>query len=255
MGGLGISIIIFICVFGGAVLGIILRIILPDHHLSEDSKDVVKLGTGMIATLAALVLGLLIASAKGTFDTINSELKAVGSKIILLDHTMAEYGPETRDARTDLRLIVSYAVKSHWPDQKIHLKRPAKPIEPGAGLWSVQGKLRALRPESDARRATQVQALQLCREISEARWLMMEQWGQSSMPKPFLVMLTFWLTIIFAGFGLLSPRNGTVITVLLICALSVAGAILLIEEMDHPYQGLIKVSSDPLTRALTVIGE
>jgi hypothetical protein len=112
---LAISLVAFACIFGGALLGMVVRVFLPEHHLSEDSKDVVKLGTGMIATLAALVLGLMIASAKGTFDTINSELRQTGSKIILLDRTMAQYGPETGESRILLRRVVASVIESTWP--------------------------------------------------------------------------------------------------------------------------------------------
>ncbi len=99
MSPLVISLIAFGCIFGGMLLGMFLRQVLPEHHLSEESKDVVKLGIGTMATLAALVIGLLIASAKGSFDTLNNGLIKAGSQIILLDRAMAQYGPETREAR------------------------------------------------------------------------------------------------------------------------------------------------------------
>ena len=110
MSALVVSLIAFGCIFGGMLLGMVLRAVLPDHHLSAESKDALKLGIGMIATLSALVLGLLIASAKGTFDTTSSELRQTGSKIILLDRTMAGYGPETREARDVLRRSVTSAI-------------------------------------------------------------------------------------------------------------------------------------------------
>ena len=103
MNALAISLVAFGCIFGGMLLGIFLRTVLPEHHLSDDSKDVLKLGIGIMGTLAALVIGLLIASAKGNFDTMNSGIIQTGSKIILLDRLMAQYGPETREARDLLR--------------------------------------------------------------------------------------------------------------------------------------------------------
>src|SRR5215475_3932836 len=98
-----ISCIAFACVLGGALLGMFLRASLPEHHLSADSKDFVKLGTGLIATMAALVLGLLIASAKSSYDTLRGELTQVSANVILLDRLMAHYGPETSEARHLLR--------------------------------------------------------------------------------------------------------------------------------------------------------
>jgi len=87
--------------------------------------------------------------------------------------------------------------------------------------------------------------LQISGDIAEARWLIIEQLGQKLLPMPFLVMLVFWLTVIFTSFGLFSPRNATVITFLLVCALSAAGSLFLIMELDTPYEGLIKISSAP----------
>ena len=111
MNPVSISLIAFGCIFGGTLLGMYLRTALPEHHLNDESKDVVKLGTGMIAMMAALVLGLLIASAKSSFDTMNSGLVQAGSKTILLDRVMADYGPETREARDLLRRGLTTAIE------------------------------------------------------------------------------------------------------------------------------------------------
>jgi hypothetical protein len=250
---LAISFVALACVFGGVLLGALLRPMLPDHHLSAESRDVLKLRTGTIATLSALVLGLLIASAKSTFDTTSSELKQTGSKIILLDRTMAGYGPETREARDVLRRSVTSALDRVWPEEKTE-QTEAKALAPTAGAETVQNKLLQLSPKNDAQRWLQSRALQVNGELAEASWLLIEQRGESSLPKPFLVMLVCWLTIIFFCFGMLSPRNATVIIILLICALSAASSLYLIQELDRPYQGLIKVSSGPLRNALVQLG-
>jgi hypothetical protein len=249
---LAISLIVFGCIFGGTLLGMFLRAVLPEHHLSDQSKDVVKLGTGMIATLAALVLGLLIASAKGSFDTVNSGLIQASSKIILLDRVMAQYGPETREARDLQRRGVASVIELTWPKERTG-QTEARAIDPRTGqigLEVVQDKLRQLSPQNDAQRYLQSRALQLSDDIAETRWLLIERRGQSSLPTPFLVMLVAWLVIIFFSFGLFSPRNATVIVVLLLCALSAAGSLYLIQELDSPYGGLMQVSSAPLRNAL-----
>ena len=98
MSPVAISFVAVACIFGGILLGAFIRTNLPEHHLSGESKDALKLGIGMIATLSALVLGLLIASAKSNFDTMNNGLKQAGSRVILLDRVLAQYGPETREA-------------------------------------------------------------------------------------------------------------------------------------------------------------
>ena len=254
MSALAISLVAFACIFGGTLLGMLLRTILPGHHVSEDSQDAVKLGIGMIATLAALVLGLLIASAKGNFDTMSSELRQAGARVILLDRVMAQYGPETKETRELLRRTIAATIKRVWPEDKVGQAVTEAP-EARVNIETIQDQLRQLSPRNDAQRWLQSRALQISGDLAEARWLLLEQLGQSSIPMPFLMMLVFWLTFIFASFGLFSPRNATVITVLLVCALSAAGSLFLILELDTPYAGLIKVSSAPLVNALAHLGQ
>ena len=254
MSALIISLIAFACIFGGTLLGMFLRTILPGHHVSDDSKGAVMLGTGMIATMAALVLALLIASAKGNYDTMSSELRQVSSRVILLDRVMAHYGPETNEARDLLRRSIASTIKRIWPEDNIE-QAVAESTEGRVNIETIQDKLRQLSPRNDAQRWLQSRALEISSEIAEGRWLLIEQLGQRTLPMPFFVLMVFWLTIIFTSFGLFSPRNATVITVLLICALSAAGSLFLIIELDTPYQGLIKVSSAPLRNALAHLGQ
>ena len=254
MSPLAVSLIVFGCIFGGMLLGMFLRAVLPEHHLSDESKDIVKLGIGTIATLAAVVLGLLIASAKGTFDTMNSGLVQAGSKVILLDRVMARYGPETREARDLLRRNLASVIERTWPKEGTGLTK-AKAPDPQASLEALQDKLLQLSPQNDAQRWLQSEAVQLSGDIANVRWLLIEQQGHSSLPMPFFVMLASWLVIIFFSFGLFSPGNATVLAVLLLCALSAAGSLYLILELDRPYGGFIEISSAPLRNALLHLGQ
>ena len=236
------------------LLGMFLRGVLPEHHLNDESKDVVKLGTGMIAMMAALVLGLLIASAKGSYDAINGGLLQSGSKVILLDRVMAQYGPETKEVRDQLRRTVASVIDQVWSTERTgHID--TKVPDSRTGLESLQDKLLQLSPQNGAQRWLQSRALEVTSDIAESRWLLVEQQGISALPMPFFVMLVSWLVIIFFGFGLLSPHNATVIVVLLVCALSAAGALYLIQELDRPYGGLITISSAPLQNALAYLGQ
>jgi hypothetical protein len=251
---LTLSLVAFACIFGGTLLGMWLRAFLPEHHLSDESKDAVKLGTGMIATLAALVLGLLIASAKGTFDTMTNELRQAGSRIVLLDRVMAQYGPETREARDLLRDSLISALQRIWPEES-HKVEITMARQPGNEIEALQDRLQQLSPQSDAQRWLQTRALQVSGDLAEGRWLLIARVGQSSLPAPFLVVLVCWLAIIFGTFGLFSPRNGTVLIVMIICSLSAAAALFLIAELDQPYAGLIKISSAPMLNALALVGK
>jgi Protein of unknown function (DUF4239) len=253
MTSLTIALICAGCIFGGVLLGMWLRHLLPDHHLSSDSKDTVKLGAGMIATLSALVLGLLVSSAKSTFDTVGSEITQSAAKVILLDRVLANYGSATKDVREKLRSSTAAGIAAIWPEKKTAVSGMAT-FEQASGMEQVQAKLRELTPATDAQRQLLSQAQQISGELLQFRWLVIEQ-TQNALPLPFLVMLVCWLTMLHMSFGLFAPRNATVIMVLLLCALSVSGAVFLILEMNHPLSGFIKVSSAPMLKALEHLGQ
>jgi len=241
------------CIFGGALVGMLLHGLLPEPHLRDASKDTVKVGAGMIATLSALVLGLLVGSAKNTFDTAEAEMTQGSAKIILLDRLLADYGPETKAAREQLRRTVATQIEDLWPEEKTGVSGLAA-FERTNGLEAVQMTLLKVMPTTDAQRQLFAAAQQICGDLRQTRWLLVEQ-TQSPIPIPFLVVLLFWLTVLHVSFGMLAPRNATVVAVLLICALSVSGAIFMILEMSHPLDGMIKVSSAPMRKALEHLGE
>jgi len=247
---IAIGLIVFTLVFGSALLAMFAHRMIPEHHLSVDSKDTVKLGVALIATMSALVLSLLVASAKTAFDTRSNQLAQVSADIILLDRALARYGPETKEARSFLQLSVAATVERFWP------ANGAKPItiDPNASpVEALYDKVQELAPQNDAQRAMQSQALTLAANVGRTRLLLFENLG-SSIPVPFLVVLVLWLCIIFASFGLFAPANATVIAVLAVCSLSVAGAIFLILELDRSFEGLLQVSGAPLRAALAQLG-
>ena len=241
------------CLFGGVLLGFVLRGLLPDYHLRDDSKDTVKLGAGMIATVSALVLGLLVASAKSTFDTTEAEIAQRSAKIILLDRILADYGPETKETREQLRNTVAAMIEMIWPKEKSGASGLTG-YEQTNGMEVVQMTLLKVTPTTAAQRQLFATAQQIITDLRGSRWLLIEQM-QHVIPVPFLVVLLFWLTMLHVSFGLFAPRNGTVITVLLISAVSVSGAIFIILDMTHPLQGMIKVSSTPMRNALKHLGQ
>lgn len=243
-----IALIVFAFVFGSALIGMLLHGLVPGEHLSSESKDVVKLALGLIGTMAALVLGLLTASAKSSFDTLDSEVKQSAAQIVLLDRTLAQYGPDTGEIRDLIRRLVALRLKVTWPQetsQAVQLETP----EATASIETVQARIRALTPQTDAQRWLQSRAMTISSDLGAARWLIFIQAG-SALPLPFLIVLVVWLVVLFGTFGLLAPRNGTVVVALAFCALSVSGSIFLILEMSQPLTGMIKVSSAPLRYAL-----
>jgi hypothetical protein len=250
---LGIAAIVFACVFGAAMLGLFIGGVLPEHHLSQDSKDVVKLGTALIATIAALVLSLLISSAKSSFDRFNDELVQTAAKAVLLDRVLADYGPETREIRDLMKRSYTTAVELIFSDDRSQQAKLSTP-EAVSRMEAIQVKLRGLSPQNDAQRGLQSRALDIAGEMSSTRWLLLVQ-KEESIPTPLLVVLVVWLAIIFAAFGLFAPRNATVIAALFLCALSASGAVLLILEMNSPLTGLMRISSAPMRDALAHLGQ
>jgi hypothetical protein len=249
MSPVAISGIVFGVVFGGALLGMVLRARLPEHHLSQDSRDVVKLGMGLIGTIAALVLGLLIASAKSSFDSQKNLLSQMAANIGLMDRILAHYGPEAKEARVELRAAVARLLDQTWPEGSSHTGQMATP----GGYENLYEMIQALTPKGEAQVSLKAAALKTMTDIAQERWQLFAQKG-SSIPVPFLVVLMFWLAMIFASFSMFVRPNATVVVTLFVCALSVSGAIFLILELDRPFEGFMKISSDPLKGALQLLG-
>jgi hypothetical protein len=248
-----IAFIIFACMLGGMLLGSYLRIVLPEHHTQSDSKDILITSAGMMATLVALIIGLLVTSAKDTYDVTNSSITQGGAKIITLDYYLSHYGAEAEGVREQLRQALASGIERIWPNESAEGADLAK-MEAATSMADAYNKIRELSPKNDSQRYLQTQALQIGADMMQSRWMLIEQ-SQTKLPRIFLVVLTFWLTVLFAQFGLLAPRNLTAKSALFICAISVSGAIYLILELNDPLEGTIKVSSAPLHKALSLIGK
>ena len=252
MSAVGVGAVRFGCVFASAIFGMGLGARLPEHHVRAESKEVVKLGVGLLATMAALILSLLIASAKNAYDAKNTQLQELAANVVLLDRVLAHYGPETTAIRTGIRKVVETRLQQIWPDRgsgiAVNLAQTTPVVE------GVQDAIAALTPRDDAQRASQARAIQVSGDMAQMRWLVFERTG-SAIPTAFLVVLVFWVSVIFGSFGLFAPRNATVIGVLFICAVSVAAAIFLILELDTPLDGMLKISSEPLRYALENLGK
>jgi hypothetical protein len=246
---LAIASLVFLCTFLGGLLGIRSREALPEHHLSSESKDLVRLCMGLIATMTALILGLVTASAKASFDAQDTAMHSAAADILVLDRTLAAYGPETRPLRDALREALRSRVEA---TEKSGSPADVAPGAPHPAEQLLQGIL-ALAPKDDGQRWEQSQALSIGSDVIKTRWL--SAIGESSaVSTPFLVVIVFWLTALFWSFGLFAPRNSTVIAVLLLAALSVSASVLLILEMQTPFSGLLRISNAPLRFALEQLG-
>jgi hypothetical protein len=251
MGSFEISLVAFAVIFGGSIAGMLLRGVMPKHHLSHESTEVIKLGMGMIATMAALVLGLLVASAKSSFDAQSTELTQGSANIVLLDRLLALYGPETKAVREGLQRTVVHVLDVVWSENRLgsHQFGTAS-----VGKEPLYEKIQSLTPQSDLQRALQSQSLNLTMNLMQSRWLLYEQ-GTTSVSKPLVIVMVFWLAVIFISWGIYAPPNATLVVTMFIAALSISSAIFLILEMYTPYQGVIQISSAPLRVALAQLGQ
>ncbi len=248
MSSISVSLIVFGCLSAGSAAGMLLRSVVPRHHLSPESKMSVQLGMALVSTMSALVLGLLVSSAKNSYDTQSTELTVTAANVLQLDSILAHYGPETKDVREDLRQALQKALDTLWTKEKND--RIA-----GSSRTSeiIFDKIQELTPKDENQRNMKSQALTLLEGVRQMRWLQYEQLS-NSVPIPLLIILVSWLTMLFVGIGLFAPANATVIASLIVSEIAVSAAILLILEFYSPFGGLIEVSSAPLRAALAQLG-
>jgi hypothetical protein len=200
-----------------------------------------------------LVLGLVTASVKSSFDDVNVVVKRSAAEVLTLDRTLARYGPEAEPIRQQLRNVLAHRIDLLWPASGA--ATPSTDILTAArSSEQLVEQIRSLTPVSEEQKAMKVRALDITENLLNARWTVVSSAG-TSVPVPFLTILIFWMTFIFACFGLYAPKNITVITILLVCGLSLGGALFLILEMDGPFDGLIRISGEPLRAAYQRLGQ
>lgn len=246
MSPLAVSSLIFVLVLAGLLAGALLRRVLPESHLSKESQDVVRLGAGLVATMAALVLGLLIAAAKSSFDTQSAQVKQITADVILLDNILTIYGADAQPLRVAIRQSIEPFADILWREKREADNAPFHASAAGEALYLG---IQALTPHDELHRSLQARAVQISNDLAQTRLLLFVEKG-NLIPVPFLAVLTFWLVIIFFSFSLFATLNATVLTFMSFLALSASCAIFLILELSAPFTGLLAISSEPLRHAL-----
>ncbi len=240
----GTLVFIFLC--AAVFIGMRLRALLPDHHLSAETKDSVKLAFGMVVTMAALVLGLLVASAKGAYDAERGEVTQMAAKVAFLDHVLTLYGPDAAEARARLRVALADAIERIWPSDPTKQAQLAPNFQVGDTVFAA---IHGLAPQDDTHRDLKSMAVSAAADVGQIRSLLVAQSG-SSISKPLVIILVVWLVFAFLSFGLYAPGNATAAIALVISALSVSAAIFLILELDQPFRGIVRIPSDTMSQAL-----
>jgi hypothetical protein len=231
---------------GALLFGRVLHRMLPDHHLSADSKDAVKLAMGLVATMTALLLGLLVSSAKTNYDTQRTQVITMAAKVVFLDRLLTMYGPEAADVRHGLRAIVVDAIRRVWPDETGVSAQLSPDEEAGDALYLA---LQRLAPRDDTQRMLKTEATGLALDLGQSRTLLQAQ-AIASVSLTLLVAVVIWLVVIFLSSSVLAPPNATTAVAFVAAVLSVAVAVFLILELDQPFSGMLRISSEPMMRAL-----
>ncbi|MDO9713813.1 bestrophin-like domain [Paracraurococcus lichenis] len=251
MSPIAIAFTIFLGSFAAALLGVALR--LPSQHFDDSSREVVRSVLGLVATLTALVLGLLVASAQGTYQSLGNQLGQMAANLVELDRALDYYGPEAAPARSLFHHAVQAEIDRIWPHGEARLAsiRPDDTRRERGQFMAIIGRL---EPRDEAQRFAQRRIMELVTDFARMRTLTVNA-TEGSLPGPFLTVLIFWVAVLFFGFGLSARFNPTVLVALSIGALSVAGAMYLILELNHPFDGLMRVSEAPLREALGGMSE
>src|SRR5262245_33132037 len=245
-----IGLIVFAIILGGAFAGWKLRTLLPAQHLTEETKSLVSVSTAIVATVSALVLGLLISNANSSFIRLGGEVTALSAQILRLDKILLRYGSDTQPARETLRQYAKQKTMDMFPDnpEDLHLGN----LSTYELLQRLEDTLLALKPDNKRDQWWMGQAMTLASKIGETRWLIAQQVGQGT-PKTFVALLVFWLALLFASFGLFAPHNATSAVVLTLCALAVAGAVAMFLELEQGFGRIIHVSPKPMRQAVQLL--
>jgi len=238
--------LVFACLVAAVTLGALGRRVLAEQHFDTDSRDAVKLAVGLIATMAALLLGLLISSAKGDYDAQRRQIIEMAARVATLDRLLELYGPDAAPARTQFRSTLESAIRSAWPEERGVEPDLAGGITEANATFST---ILALTPRNESQAVIKAQAVTLITDLAERRALLLAQ-AASTLSTPLLVIVVCWLFVIEVGFSLLAPPKPLARASLVVSAAVASAAVLLLLELHGPFDGLIRIPSTPLEMAL-----
>jgi hypothetical protein len=246
----GIGLIAFCSIACAASLGFYIgRNFLPGDSHSEQTQKTVQSVMTNVGILSALVLGLLVASAKTNFDTTTTEVEQFATNLSLLDRDLVRLGSESAALRNSLRDFTAKMLALTWPTE-YGASSAVRGVEAGQTLDGMQEQLRLSQEQTaQPQPASAASALQLLGELKRtSRLLALQQTIRT--PRPFLAVVIFWLSMSYLSYAIFAPLNRTVIGAMIISAISVSIALNIIIDMDRPFVGLVKVSSIPVRQAL-----
>jgi hypothetical protein len=244
-----VALLALLLMLAGAAAGAFLRHFVPDDHLDTPTKDIVRLGAGLVATITALVLGLLVNSSHSFYEIQRSDIRRVASDVILLDTVLDNYGPVATDTRRLLRRSMKGFVEQVWNDELT----PMATTPFGTLAHDLFNEVANLPSATPLERTLHDQGVAALIRIAQSRLDLYER-SRAHLPKLMLYVLMFWLTALFASFSLFSPLNPSAVAVVAVFSTCAAGAFFLIFEMYEPFEGLMQIDRTPLLNALAPLG-
>ncbi len=244
-----IAVLVFCCLVMAVMLGRVSGGRLSDHRLTPETRDTIKLSLGLVATMSALLLGLLVSSAKGAYDSQRQQVEQMAAKVAVLDRVLALYGVESSAVRQALRATIESGIARAWPQRADTSSDLMPDFQSGDALYRA---VHLLLPIDAVQGDLKAAAADLTLELAQDRALLASRALQGA-PTPLLVIVVCWLVLILFGFSVLAPRNVVATVALTVAAAAVSGAILLMLEFYEPFGGLIQISPEPMVAAISRI--
>jgi hypothetical protein len=244
-----------VAMFAAGLLGLVLQRVLPEHHTTGGSRDMIAAIAGLLTLLCALVAGLLIWTAYGVYSGQNAQIQALASKVMQLDLALSDYGPEATPIRAELRDALGKTIDQVWHVRQNDDNFAASNFASALGNMRARDKaLTKLHPTTDDQKRALASATAMSDAIGEAR---MQMSFALSAPVAYPVLLTVvgWVGCLFCGFGLTARGTVTSVIALAVGSLAIASAVLLILDLSNPYSGIVRASHAPLEQALAVMGK
>ena len=256
------ALIVFALLCASAGVGLFVRPHLPEHHRVRETTELMQVTIGLLATFAALVLGLLTASVKQTYDSAAHDREAYALQLGLLDRCLREYGPETTAAREQIQSYTAAVIAATWPNeprpqgvQYPNVTRVAgvgAPPEFAAMVERIGVEIARLDPSAGAQQRMQALCAERYNDVAHSRLSLIED-SRTEPYGPFYQVLAFWLMIIFGCFGLVAPRNSLAVITIALCALSLSSVIFVILDLSSLYDGFFSIPSTGMRRTLAMM--
>jgi hypothetical protein len=254
-----LALLVFVLLCASAGIGIFVRPRLPEHHRVRETTELMQITIGLLATFAALVLGLLTASVKQAYDSSAHDRQAYALRLGLLDQCLRNYGPEAAAARGQIHSYTAAVIASTWPHEPpptgvqypdtVHMPRVGAAPVLASLMDRIGVEIARLKPADGLQQRLDVICLQHYHDVANARLNVIED-ARSVLFEPFYQVLVFWLMIIFGCFGLVAPRNSLSVITIMLCALSLSSVIFVILDLSRPYEGFFGIPSTLMRNAL-----